>query len=124
MRDFRYGDPQVSLCGISAIRLGHNLGTASVAEPLASSVCSRIMDGQGCDPVADPQPGLIAVATRTDNEIRELTTEQGRQLLDDKARQYLGISGEEFRARWEAGEIDADDEPDVMRVAMLLPLAG
>ncbi len=48
----------------------------------------------------------------------------GQQLLDDKARQYLGISGEEFRTRWEAGEIDADDEPDVMRVAMLLPLAG
>lgn len=64
------------------------------------------------------------MATRTDNEIRELTPEQGRQLLDDKARQYLGMSGEEFRARWEAGEIAADDEPDVMRVAMLLPLAG
>jgi hypothetical protein len=66
----------------------------------------------------------FAMATRTDNEIRELTPEQGQQLLDDKARQYLGISGEEFRTRWEAGEIDADDEPDVMRVAMLLPLAG
>jgi hypothetical protein len=74
--------------------------------------------------VADPSTGLIAMATRTDNEIRELTPEQGKQLLDDKARQYLGMSGEEFRARWEAGEIDADDEPDVMRVAMLLPLAG
>lgn len=64
------------------------------------------------------------MATRTDNEIRELTPDQGRQLLDDKARQYLGISGDEFRARWQAGEIDADDQPDVMRVAMLLPLAG
>jgi hypothetical protein len=76
-------------------------------------------------PAADPLPsGLFAMPARTDNEIRELTLEQGQQLLDDKARQYLGISGEEFRTRWEAGEIDADDEPDVMRVAMLLPLAG
>jgi len=75
-------------------------------------------------PAADSPSGLFAMATRTDNEIRELTPEQGQQLLDDKARQYLGISGEEFRTRWEAGEIDADDEPDVMRVAMLLPLAG
>lgn len=74
--------------------------------------------------VADSLIGLFAMATRTDNEIRELTPEQGQQLLDDKARQYLGISGEEFRTRWEAGEIDADDEPDVMRVAMLLPLAS
>ena len=73
---------------------------------------------------ADSSKERFAMATRTDNEIRELTPEQGQQLLDDKARQYLGISGEEFRTRWEAGEIDADDEPDVMRVAMLLPLAG
>jgi ribosomal protein L29 len=31
------------------------------------------------------------MAARTDNEIRELTPEQGQQTLDDKARQYLGI---------------------------------
>jgi hypothetical protein len=30
MRDFRHGDLQVLLCGIPAIRLGHNLDTASV----------------------------------------------------------------------------------------------
>lgn len=64
------------------------------------------------------------MATRIDNEIRELTPEQGRQILDDKARQYLGLSGDEFRARWEAGDLDPDADPNVMRVAMLLPLAG
>jgi hypothetical protein len=63
------------------------------------------------------------MATRTENEIRELTLEQGQQLLDEKARQYLGMSGEEFARRWDVGEIDADDEPDVMRVAMLLGFA-
>jgi len=73
---------------------------------------------------ADSFQGAFCNGYPNDNEIRELTPEQGQQLLDDKARQYLGISGEEFRIRWEAGEIDADDEPDVMRVAMLLPLAG
>ncbi len=30
MREFRHGDLQVLLCGIPAIRLGHNLDTASV----------------------------------------------------------------------------------------------
>ena len=30
MRDFRHGSLQVLLCGIPAIRLGHNLDTASV----------------------------------------------------------------------------------------------
>jgi len=65
-----------------------------------------------------------AMTTKTDTEIREVTPEQGRQLLDEKARQYLGFSGEEFRAEWEAGRLDPDANPNVMRVAMLLPLAG
>jgi hypothetical protein len=63
------------------------------------------------------------MATRTDNEIRELDLEAGRELVDEQARKYLGISGEEFARRWETGEIDADDDPDVMRVAMLLGFA-
>jgi hypothetical protein len=63
------------------------------------------------------------MATRTDTEIRELDHEAGRELVDEQARKYLGISGEEFRRRWEAGEVDADDDPDVMRVAMLLGFA-
>ncbi|MBA3891854.1 MAG: hypothetical protein H0X64_15135 [Gemmatimonadaceae bacterium] len=62
------------------------------------------------------------MAIQTDNEIRELTPQQGRQLLDEKAQQYLGLTGEEFRDRWEAGELDPDADPNVMRVAMLLPL--
>ena len=63
------------------------------------------------------------MAIQTDNEFRELTPEQGNQLLDDKAKQYLGLTGEEFRAQWDAGQLDPDADPN-MRVAMLLPLAG
>jgi hypothetical protein len=61
------------------------------------------------------------MTTRTDNEIRELNPEDWAQLVDEKARQYLGMSGEEFE-RLNAGEIDIDDSPDVTRVAMMLPL--
>jgi hypothetical protein len=61
------------------------------------------------------------MATRTDNEIRELSPEQWEQLVDEQARKYLGISGEEFKRRLDAGEIDIDDDPDITRVAMLLP---
>lgn len=44
-------------------------------------------------------------------------------MLDRQARQYLGMSGEEFARAWEAGELDQRaDRPEVMRVAMLLPL--
>jgi hypothetical protein len=62
------------------------------------------------------------MATRTDNEIRELSPEEWDQLVDEKARKYLGMSGAEFELRLNAGEIDIDDSPAVTRVAMMLPL--
>ncbi|MGH3089357.1 MAG: hypothetical protein ACRDSJ_18850 [Rubrobacteraceae bacterium] len=45
-----------------------------------------------------------------DGHVRQLTREEGRELLDRHARRYLGISGEEFIRRWDAGEYgDPDD---------------
>lgn len=64
------------------------------------------------------------MTTRAETEIVELDAAQGRALLDKQARKYLGMSGEDFLTRWEAGELDPDDSPDVMRVAMLVPLAS
>ena len=44
------------------------------------------------------------------------------RLVDRAARRELGMTAEEFIRRWEAGEFgDLDDQPEVMRVAMLLP---
>lgn len=62
------------------------------------------------------------MATRTDNEIRELGPEEWDQRVDEKARALLGMSGEEFERRLNSGEIDIDDSPEVTRVAMMLPL--
>ena len=36
---------------------------------------------------------------------------------------YLGMSGDEFVRRYRAGEIEDADRSDVIRVAMLIPLA-
>jgi hypothetical protein len=59
----------------------------------------------------------------TATQIRVLTHDEAVRLFDELARQYLGMSGEEFVAAWEAGKFDDDpDRPDVMRLAMLLPL--
>jgi hypothetical protein len=56
--------------------------------------------------------------------IRELSREEGLELLDREARRYLHMSAEEFIRAWEAGKFDDDpDQPDVMYVAMLLPFA-
>lgn len=52
---------------------------------------------------------------------RELTTEEGRALLDARARAELGMSGEEFRRAYAADELGVDDDA-VLSVSMLLPL--
>jgi hypothetical protein len=54
---------------------------------------------------------------------RKLTAAEGRQLLDEQARKFLGISGEEFLRRYDAGELNDLDRDDVLRVAMLIPFA-
>jgi hypothetical protein len=59
---------------------------------------------------------------RTDNQIRELSPEEWDQLVDEKAREYLGMSRQEFERRLKSGEIDIDDSPAVTRIAMMLPL--
>ena len=51
---------------------------------------------------------------------RELTPEEGKRLFDERARRFLGMSGKEFVRRYNAGELDADDD-NVLRVALLLP---
>jgi hypothetical protein len=56
--------------------------------------------------------------------VRELTHEEGVALFDRVARQRLGMSGNEFIQAWETGFFDDNpDRPEVMYVAMFLPLA-
>lgn len=62
--------------------------------------------------------------TVRETQVRELTQAEGRALLDQEARRALGISGEEFLRRYEAGEFDAQTERrEIVHLAMLLPLA-
>lgn len=55
-----------------------------------------------------------------------LTEKQSADLFDREARKALGISGEEFLRRWDAGEISpVPDTPEgwpVARLVMMLPL--
>lgn len=64
------------------------------------------------------------MATEPSTDIRELSAAEGERLLDEQTRRYLGMTGAEFARRWAAGKLDPDDQPEVMRMAMLLPLAG
>lgn len=60
-----------------------------------------------------------------DAGIKWLTEEEGHRLFDNKAQQLLGVSGNEFLRRWDAGEYDAvADDPDhheIMQLAALIP---
>jgi hypothetical protein len=70
----------------------------------------------------------MALAERTapdGREAQELNRDEARALLDAQAWRYLKMSGDEFQRAWEVGEFDDDpDRPEIMRVAMLLPLGG
>lgn len=64
---------------------------------------------------------------QTNGHVQELTQEEGRELFDRQAPRYLNMSGDEVIRAWDAGEFDDPDDrskngPEVMRVAMLLPL--
>jgi hypothetical protein len=56
-----------------------------------------------------------------------LTPEEGHALFDRRARKHLGISGEEFLRRWDAGEIGpVPDTPEwrgLGELVMMMPLA-
>jgi hypothetical protein len=54
-----------------------------------------------------------------------LSPDDGRRLFDHQARRTLGISGDEFLRRWDAGEYRATGDPEegrkARRLALLLP---
>jgi hypothetical protein len=56
--------------------------------------------------------------------VQDLTRAETRELFDRQARSWLGISGEEFVRRYDAGEItpeQLDNDNDVIVLVMMLP---
>jgi len=50
---------------------------------------------------------------------------EAAEIVDDRARRVLGISGKQFIAGWKAGKyrkLDSDDCPGVIDLALLAPL--
>ncbi len=60
-------------------------------------------------------------------EVVWLTPEEGRAVFDEDARSFLGISGDEFIRRLDAGEYDAIEEDEtgrqIVRLLMSVSLA-
>ncbi len=65
------------------------------------------------------------MATRTKQQlpqVRELSPEESAAEFDRQARRRLGMSGEEFLRRWDAGEFPDIEDPDVGWVGALIGL--
>lgn len=64
---------------------------------------------------------LERVAFEVDGvRVEEATPEEWEAIIERAARHHLGISAQEFRRAYAAGELD-DDRSDVLAVALLLP---
>lgn len=55
-------------------------------------------------------------------EIEELTSSQCRDIFA-AATQRIGITPDEFMRRWRSGEFADNPDPEVTRIAMLMPEA-
>jgi len=60
----------------------------------------------------------------TTSSVRWLDDDEARAEFDAQIRQWLGLSGDEFLRRWDAGDYrgieDDVDHPDVMNAASLI----
>ena len=69
---------------------------------------------------------MTTTPERVDNGIRFLDDDEARQQFDRQAQRLMGISGDEFLRRYDAGEFDdlQDDRQQdaVMKLAMLADL--
>jgi len=57
--------------------------------------------------------------TQAGTPVLEMSADEYRDFLDEEARERLGMSAEEFRHRYIAGELD-DSDPDVGMLAALI----
>ena len=70
--------------------------------------------------VADASMAMIPEVP--DEQIQMLGRDEWVALVDRAARRSLNMSGEEFIRRWDAGEFgDPDENPEIMRIGMILP---
>ncbi|MBA3416558.1 MAG: hypothetical protein H0U10_15160 [Chloroflexia bacterium] len=60
-------------------------------------------------------------------EVERLTVEEGRAFFNEKVQTALGISGDEFLRRYDAGVYDAIEEDEagrqIIRLMMAIPFA-
>lgn len=66
----------------------------------------------------------IIPKSETEITVEHVDLERGKEILDQDARERLGMSGGEFIRRYKAGQLDDFDSDVVFQVSILLPFAG
>ena len=68
---------------------------------------------------------MAATTPQIEQRVELYDPEETRRAFDAETRRLVGMSGDEFIRRWDAGEFGAlaDDaeHPEVMRLALLIP---
>ena len=63
----------------------------------------------------------------TDSPVIEVTDEEGRRMFDEAAQEWLGITGEEFLRRYDAGEyadlVESEDIRRIVDLYLMIPFA-
>jgi hypothetical protein len=62
---------------------------------------------------------MIAHPTET---LFEMTDEEARALFEKRAQRFLHLSAAEFLERYDRGDYEGVDDPEVAHLVMLLPL--
>jgi hypothetical protein len=57
-------------------------------------------------------------------QVHEMTAEEERALIEREVRRYFDTTPEEFLCKWRAGELEDADHSDLVRILILLRLAG
>ncbi len=62
-----------------------------------------------------------------DPPVIEVTVEEGRRMFDEAAQEWLGITGEEFLRRYDAGEyadlVESEDNRRIVDLYLMIPFA-
>ncbi|BCM66464.1 hypothetical protein EASAB2608_01798 [Streptomyces sp. EAS-AB2608] len=93
--------------------------TYMVSLEQTTSATSGALEVSGKQSSINSRAHLVAVLP----EVVEVDYTEGAQILDRAARRKLGISGEEFIRRWDAGEYAGAEHVKAQEVADLLPFA-
>jgi hypothetical protein len=57
-------------------------------------------------------------------KVKVLNRTEGRRLFRRQVRRSLNMSPEEFIRKWKAREFDDPENPEIMRLAFLMPFGG